>query len=196
MKAIRLFDNICKATFISRPNRFLVRCALGGRTVSAFLPNPGRLAELLIPGCRIYLVKVDEADFHNNPSRKTRYTAVAVERGGHPIVLHTHRTNDMARYLIESDLVPGLEGARISASEVRVGQSRIDFLLEQKGVEILLPARALTTDNAAMIAHAGQIRYRGGRRDDPRRLDARARIAWQPPGMRAQVESGREAAGG
>jgi len=62
-----------------------------------------------------------------------------------------------------------------------------------RGVEILLPVRALTTDNAAMIAHAGQIRYRDGHRDDPRRLDARARKAWQPPGMRAQVESTGEA---
>lgn len=66
----------------------------------------------------------------------------------------------------------------------------------ERGVEILLPVPALTTDNAAMIAHAGQIGYRDGRRDDPRRLDARARIAWQPPGMRAQVESRGEAAKG
>jgi N6-L-threonylcarbamoyladenine synthase len=64
---------------------------------------------------------------------------------------------------------------------------------EERGVEILLPARALTTDNAAMIAHAGQISYRAGRRDDPRRLDARARQTWQPPGMRAAVESAGEA---
>ena len=64
---------------------------------------------------------------------------------------------------------------------------------EDRGVEVLLPVRALTTDNAAMIAHAGQIRYREGCRDDPRRLDARARKAWQPPGMRAAVESAGEA---
>jgi N6-L-threonylcarbamoyladenine synthase len=65
-------------------------------------------------------------------------------------------------------------------------------------VEVLVPDRALTTDNAAMIARAGQIGYREGRRDDPRRLDARAREAWQPPGMRvaserAKVESSGEA---
>jgi len=51
-------------------------------------------------------------------------------------------------------------------------------------VEVLLPARALTTDNAVMIAHAGQLAHRAGREDDPRRLDARAREVWQPPGMR------------
>jgi N6-L-threonylcarbamoyladenine synthase len=56
------------------------------------------------------------------------------------------------------------------------------------GVEILLPVRALTTDNGVMIAHAGQLAHRSGRVDDPRRLDARAREVWQPPGMRKQVE--------
>ena len=54
----------------------------------------------------------------------------------------------------------------------------------EHNVETLLPVRALTTDNAVMIAHAGQLAHRGGCSDDPRRLDARAREVWQPPGMR------------
>jgi N6-L-threonylcarbamoyladenine synthase len=52
------------------------------------------------------------------------------------------------------------------------------------GVEVVLPERELTTDNGVMIAHAGQLAYEAGRVDDPRRLDARARDVWQPPGMR------------
>jgi N6-L-threonylcarbamoyladenine synthase len=55
---------------------------------------------------------------------------------------------------------------------------------QEHNVETLLPARGLTTDNAVMIAHAGQLAHRAGRSDDPRRLDARAREVWQPPGMR------------
>ena len=55
-----------------------------------------------------------------------------------------------------------------------------------QGVEVLLPDRRLTTDNAAMIAYSGQISHAAGRTDDPRRLDARAREVWQPPGMRRQ----------
>lgn len=57
----------------------------------------------------------------------------------------------------------------------------------ENNVETLLPDRVLTTDNAVMIAHAGQLAHRGGRSDDPRRLDARAREVWQPPGMRRQT---------
>ncbi len=58
---------------------------------------------------------------------------------------------------------------------------------EANGVEVMLPARPLTTDNGVMIAHAGQLARRRGREDDPRRLDARAREVWQPPGMRKKM---------
>jgi N6-L-threonylcarbamoyladenine synthase len=54
----------------------------------------------------------------------------------------------------------------------------------ENSVEVLLPAPALTTDNAVMIASAGQLAHCLGRVDDPKDLDARAREAWQPPGMR------------
>lgn len=55
---------------------------------------------------------------------------------------------------------------------------------EELGVEVLLPPPALTTDNAAMIARAGQLAFARGVRHDVRRVDARGRTAWQPPGMR------------
>ena len=63
-------------------------------------------------------------------------------------------------------------------------RQRIEESARDHGLECLLPPPQLTTDNAAMIAHAGQLAHRAGRIDDPRRLDARAREAWQPPGMR------------
>jgi N6-L-threonylcarbamoyladenine synthase len=52
------------------------------------------------------------------------------------------------------------------------------------GIEVLLPVRSLTTDNAVMIAFAGQLGRKAGVDHDPRRIDARPREAWQPPGMR------------
>ncbi len=52
------------------------------------------------------------------------------------------------------------------------------------GLAVRLPPPALTTDNAAMIARAGQLGFARGVSDDPRRLDARSRQGWQPPGVR------------
>lgn len=63
-------------------------------------------------------------------------------------------------------------------------RSRMSALGEALGVEVVLPPVSLTTDNAAMIGRAGQLAHARGSVADPRRLDARARRAWQPPGMR------------
>ncbi|RLE28597.1 MAG: tRNA (adenosine(37)-N6)-threonylcarbamoyltransferase complex transferase subunit TsaD [Acidobacteria bacterium] len=56
------------------------------------------------------------------------------------------------------------------------------------GIEVLLPPLGLTTDNAAMIAWAGQLAWRRGQRNDPRRMDVNGREVWHPPGMRRQME--------
>ena len=63
-------------------------------------------------------------------------------------------------------------------------RERMTALGAEHDLEVLLPPLALTTDNAAMIGRAGQLAHAGGTVADPRRLDARARRAWQPPGMR------------
>jgi N6-L-threonylcarbamoyladenine synthase len=67
---------------------------------------------------------------------------------------------------------------------------RMLSLGEEQGLEVLLPPVALTTDNAAMVARAGQLGHHRGEAVDPRRLDAHARRAWQPPGMR-KLSTGR-----
>jgi N6-L-threonylcarbamoyladenine synthase len=50
------------------------------------------------------------------------------------------------------------------------------------GIEVLLPPMALTTDNAAMIARAGQLRASRGELDDPRALVAYPRAPWKTAG--------------
>jgi sugar fermentation stimulation protein A len=151
MEYLRLFNNKLEAQFLRRPNRFLIHCKWRGRIVSAFLPNPGRLRELLLPGRTIYLVREKKS-----LDRKTRYTAVAVDREGHPIMLHTHLTNEVARYLLRKRKIPGLERARILKSEVRVGRNRFDFLLQEKKKLILLEVKSCTLvgKRAAMFPDA------------------------------------------
>ncbi len=139
---MKLFEDIIPATFLSRPNRFVVRCSLDGKTVSAYLPNPGRLWELLFPGTSIYLTK-----FPSSSERRLKYLAVAVERDGVPIMLHTHHTNTVAAHLIRNNRVPGLEGAEIVKQEHPIGGSRFDFLLRKDGKDILLEVKSCTLVN-------------------------------------------------
>jgi N6-L-threonylcarbamoyladenine synthase len=59
----------------------------------------------------------------------------------------------------------------------------------QLGVAVLMPPLGLTTDNAAMIARAGQLAWEDGRRCDVLRVDAWTREVWHPPGMRRSMAS-------
>lgn len=134
------FATILSAAFESRPNRFLVLCRLpSGESARAFLPNPGRLQELLLPGVEVYLVPAD-----GPAERKTAFTMVGVAGEKRPIFLHTHVNNDVARHLLERGLVPGLEHARILRAEVPLGHSRFDFLLEAEGRPVYLEVKSCT----------------------------------------------------
>ena len=155
---MQFFHDIEKAAFIDRPNRFVVRCLKGNKETTAFLPNPGRLHELLLPGRSLYLTR-DGTSGH----RKYPYTVVAVERDGIPIMLHTHRTNDVARRLIDSGKVSGLEGARVIGREITVNHSRFDLLLEHEGRGLLTEVKSCTLagDRIAMFPDA--VTARGAR---------------------------------
>jgi sugar fermentation stimulation protein A len=136
---VKLFENILRAEFRSRPNRFVVECRLDGRTVRAYLPNPGRLWELLFPDAVLHLTPLPP-----DPGRKLRYVAVAVEHDGMPVMLHTHHTNTVAAQLIREGRIPGLEGAEIVRPEHRIGRSRFDFLLRKDGRDVLLEVKSCT----------------------------------------------------
>ena len=155
---MRFFGKTIRTHFLSRPNRFLVRCERNGQRVSAFLPNPGRLQELLLPGATVLLVKEG-----NSGDRKTYYTAVGVERDGYPIMLHTHRTNEVARYLLQQGKIPGLEKARIVRPEVQVGESRFDFLLNEEGKDVFLEVKSCTLVGKRVAMFPDAVTERGTR---------------------------------
>lgn len=155
---MRFFDRIELAHFIDRPNRFLVRCLKGPVEIKAFLPNPGRLQELLLPGARLYLVEAP-----SSAHRRYLYTVVAVEREGIPIMLHTHKTNEVAAYLIGRSKVPGLEGARVIGREIPVGHSRFDLLVEHEGEEILTEVKSCTLVGEQTAMFPDALTERGSR---------------------------------
>ena len=158
MDPFRPFPATFKARFLNRPNRFLLECEKDGQRLLAFLPNPGRLQELLLPGCLIHLIREEAPG-----ARKTAYTAVAVERDDSIIMLHTHRTNDVARYLLQEGMVPGLEHAVVVRPEVRVGHSRFDFLLRDEDGEIFTEVKSCTLAGKQVAMFPDAVTERGAR---------------------------------
>ena len=153
-----LFPEISKGTFISRPNRFVLRCKTPSGIIEAYLPNPGRLWELLLPGSIVHLVKKELSS-----AGKLSHTAVAVERGGTPILLHTHLANAVVARLLAAGKVPGLEGAKITRAEVTVRHSRFDFLLEKDQRPFLLEVKSCSLFGQRLAMFPDAVTARGKR---------------------------------
>ena len=152
---MKLFGPTEKAIFLRRPNRFVLICNLNGKVIKAFLPNPGRLWELLLPRAVLYLEKSSQ------PDRKLSYTVVAVEREGHPVMAHTHRTNDLVEHLLRKGMLPTLEGAEIVRREIQHGNSRFDFLLKRGKEEIYLEVKSCTLFGGHVAMFPDAVTARG-----------------------------------
>jgi len=158
------WNHIVRATFVERPNRFLLRCIVDELgVIDAYLPNPGRLWELLLPGATLYIHPTVPIERNPSVQRKTRFTVLAVIREGSPVFLHTHITNQVARYLIENKSIPSLEGARVVRQEVTLGKSRFDFLLRHNGHDIYLEVKSCTLFGNGVAMFPDAITERGKR---------------------------------
>jgi len=145
-----------EAFYLRRLNRFVLECDYRGKRVKAYLPNPGRLWELLIGGRTLYLAKAPAG-------RTTRYTVLAVEREGTPVLLHTHLNNGVVKELLLRGMIPGLEDARVLKQEVTFGRSRFDFLLEAGGRPFVLEVKSCTLYGREMAMFPDAVTERGRR---------------------------------
>ncbi len=158
-------DAIIRASFLERPNRFLVRCfskELG--EVEAHLPNPGRLWGLLLPGATLYLHPSDKIQGGRQlGARKTQYTVLAVECDGAPVFLHTHLTNHVARHLMETGLISALAGTRVLETEVPAGAHRFDFLVQKDGKDLYIEIKSCTLFGNGVAMFPDAVTERGKR---------------------------------
>lgn len=114
------YDNIRKAEFLSRPNRFIAEVLIDGQKERVHVRNTGRCRELLIPGYEVYLTEP------GTPGRKTRFDLVAV-RGpeGDLFNIDSQAPNRVVReWLAQQDFDTVIP-------EHRFGASRIDFYMER-----------------------------------------------------------------
>ncbi len=129
---------LIKALFLERLNRFVVRVEIKGRQVLAYLPNPGRLWELLLPGRPLLLSK--------NRGEKYPFTVIACLHKDYPVLLHTHLTNHYVANIIEEGRIPLFKDYRVLKREPKVSSGRLDLLLENpiKGEKLFLEIKTCT----------------------------------------------------
>jgi sugar fermentation stimulation protein A len=122
----------------ARLNRFLGVAIIGGTPVHCFIPNPGRLRELLHPGAKVYLLG------KRSVSRKTLYDLAVVEKGGTLVSIDSRVPNRVVVEAIEAGLIPELCGLSIEKREFAFGGSRLDFLLRGGLDRMLLEVKSCT----------------------------------------------------
>jgi len=154
--------DLVKASFLERPNRFIIRCILSstGEDVEAHLADPGRLKELLLPGATVYLRPVA------NPHRKTKWSAslVLAPDGVTLVSLQSTLANRVASEALKNCAIPELAPWTYRRAEYSVGRSRFDFLLEDpQGQELLLEVKSCTLVKNGVAMFPDAITARGTR---------------------------------
>ena len=115
------YDNITRATFLGRPNRFIAEVEIAGQKEIVHVKNTGRCRELLIPGCEVWLTAP------NTPGRKTKYDLVAVRKDNGILF----NIDSQAPNKVVKEWLAGQDFSKV-IPEYTYGDSRIDFYMERK----------------------------------------------------------------
>ena len=142
------YKKIVEATFIERPNRFIAYCQINETIEKVHVKNTGRCRELLIPNCTVYL---EESD---NPSRKTKYSLIAVQKGNRLINMDSQVPNKVVyEALINKTIVlPGLdEEITFIKPEKTYGNSRFDIYLETENKKAFIEVKGVTLEEDDIV---------------------------------------------
>ena len=132
------YKGVVPAEFLSRPNRFIAKVRLGESVETVHVKNTGRCRELLVPGARVYLEPSD------NPSRRTKYDLIAVQKGRRLINMDAAAPNRVfGEYLSAGRLYPAPALVR---PETVFGASRLDFYLEAGERRAFLEVKGVTLE--------------------------------------------------
>ena len=147
------YERIKKGIFLSRPNRFVAHVEVDGQMEVCHVKNTGRCKELLRPGAAVYLEE------SLNPSRKTRYDLVTVEKGDRIINMDSQAPNKLfAEWARRGEFRPGLTLLR---GETTFGNSRFDFYWEAGEQRGFVEVKGVTLEEDGVVRFPDAPTLRG-----------------------------------
>lgn len=147
---MRFSGPLVPAVFQSRPNRFLGVVLVDGVETLCFIPNPGRMKELLYRGAQVYLIPVQ------SDTRKTHYNLTLVDHHGIRVSVDSNVPNKLVREALDGCIIEPFKEFRVKKAEYTFGESRLDFLLESDSGKLLLEVKSCTLirDGVALFPDA------------------------------------------
>lgn len=148
------FEKI-KAIFLERKNRFVITANIENKKFNCYLPNPGRLWELLIPHeTELMVVK------NYNPE-KIPFTVLSCKKKDKWVLLHTHITNKIVKDLINRDLIDFYRGFQVIGEEIKANRSRFDLLLSNDRDKMYLEVKTCTLFGKDIAMFPDAVTLRG-----------------------------------
>lgn len=129
------YNNTVRATFHSRPNRFIANVWLDGKQETVHVKNTGRCRELLLPDAPVILQRSD------NPSRKTKYDLISVYKE----TLGWVNIDSQAPNKVVKEWLMKQDYTRIQP-EYTYGDSRLDFYMEKGNKKYLMEVKGCTLE--------------------------------------------------
>jgi sugar fermentation stimulation protein A len=120
---------------ISRPNRFIMMVRAGNRTMRCHCPTTGRLGDLKLSGLPCLYSS------SHSKSRKTTHTVEAISTSPTRhrwIGINQTAANRYCEFFLRSGALARLASGTVRR-EVRLGESRIDFLVGDSYIEVKTP---------------------------------------------------------
>jgi len=157
-----------KGKIISRPNRFIMLVGAGNRTLTCHCPTTGRLGDLKLSGLPcLYSTS-------RSKSRKTAHTVEAISTSpaaaSQWIGINQTASNRYFEFFLRQGALKRLASGPVQR-EVRLGRSRIDFLVGNAYIEVKTPLITLPAPEGTpkinhsrfnsfdrLIKHMGELR--------------------------------------
>lgn len=138
-----IYENIKKAKFINRPNRFIANIEIDGEHEVCHVKNTGRCKELLTEGVDIYVQEF------NNSSRKTKYDLISVYKEDRLINIDSQAPNKVFyEYLINGFL---FQNIKLIKPERKYKTSRFDFYIETDEKKIFVEVKGVTLEEDGVV---------------------------------------------
>jgi sugar fermentation stimulation protein A len=151
MKIFHWVDKPEKAIFKERPNRFTANVDYKNTDLKVYLPDPGRLEELMIPGAKVIIEK-------RRNSGKTHHDLLLVETQSFPdkepimVSVDSRLPNKLFKWLISEKLVDYFKNISMVKSEPKVDHGRLDYYIESTSGKHYIELKLVNLLDASGIA--------------------------------------------
>lgn len=137
------YENIRRAKFISRTNRFIANIEVDGKNEICHVKNTGRCKELLTPAADIFVQEFD------SKMRKTKYDLISVYKGEHLINMDSQVPNKVFNeWVLRSSMFENIE---LIKPEQKYNNSRFDFYIEADAKKIFVEVKGVTLEEDGVV---------------------------------------------